>query len=168
MVGRARNFSRLTGVKLIVVYDGCPREEIQRLYGRDFSYRPQVAGDLGQRLLAALADSLGKGAGQVVLIGSDCPEITEITLNTAFSRLTDHDLVLGPARDGGYYLIGLKAPHPEIFQDISWGSAEVLSQTLAQGKRLNLKTVLLEALTDIDRPEDLPVWEALPRWGRDD
>ncbi len=99
----------------------------------------------------------------MVLIGSDCPEITAQILSSAFSQLTDYDLVLGPARDGGYYLIGLTAPYPELFQDLPWGTAAVLANTQTRAAQLGLKTALLEPLTDIDRPEDLPGWEKITR-----
>ena len=114
-------------------------------------------------MFSAFADSLGQGRRRVVLIGSDCPEITAPVLSSAFSLLTAHDLVLGPARDGGYYLIGLTAPYPELFQDMPWGTDAVLAQTQIRAARLGLRTALLEPLTDIDRPEDLPVWENITR-----
>ncbi len=134
---------------------------MQQLFGAEFCYQPQSEGDLGQRMLSAFVASLSQGRRRVVLIGSDCPEITAPILSSAFALLTDHDLVLGPARDGGYYLIGLTAPYPELFQDMPWGTAAVLTKTQTKAARLGLKTALLEPLTDIDRPEDLPVWEKI-------
>ena len=84
-------------------------------------------------------------------------------MNSAFSRLTDHDLVLGPATDGGYYLIGLTALYPELFQDMPWGTDTVLVKTQTKAEELGLRTAFLEPLTDIDRPEDLHVWENILR-----
>ena len=111
--------------------------------------------------VSAFADSLELGRRRVVLIGSDCPGISEKVLNTAFSHLHYYDLVLGPAIDGGYYLIGLTEPVPELFRDVPWGTSEVLAITLIRAARLGLRTILLEPLTDIDRPADLPVWEKI-------
>ena len=92
----------------------------------------------------------------MVLIGSDLPDLTPAIIRESFERLTDHDLVLGPARDGGYYLIGLKAYRPELFgNSIIWGTGEVLKNTLLTADRLGLKTALLTRLRDVDRPEDL-------------
>ena len=133
------------------------------MFGSDFEYLSQSAGDLGQRLSTAFADFLGQGRPRVVLIGSDCPGITEKTLYSAFSQLDNHELVLGPALDGGYYLIGLTAFFPELFQGIPWGTAEVLAKTTIKAANLGLNAAFLEPLTDIDRPEDLPVLEQFPR-----
>jgi uncharacterized protein len=159
----ARTFAVNNSMELIVFFDGPSIRGMQELFGNEFCYRPQAPGDLGQRLSAAFADSLGPGRRRVVLIGSDCPGITDKVLSDAFSRLNDHDLVLGPATDGGYYLIGLTALYAELFHDLPWGTDTVLALTQRQAKRLGLKTALLEPLTDIDRPEDLPVWEKIKR-----
>jgi uncharacterized protein len=157
----ARSFAVATNTEFIVCFDGCHVSRMQRLFGEEFGYQPQSEGDLGHRMLSAFTASLDQGRRRVVLIGADCPEISGQVLDSAFSLLTDHDLVLGPARDGGYYLIGLTAPYPELFQDVPWGTAGVLPKTQALAERLGLRTALLDPLTDIDRPEDLPVWERI-------
>jgi hypothetical protein len=91
-----------------------------------------------------------------LLIGTDCPELTPRLLQEALERLAENDLVLGPARDGGYYLIGLKAPQPGLFPpDMPWGTDRVLNKTLEAAARQGLQVALLETLGDIDRPEDL-------------
>ncbi len=91
-----------------------------------------------------------------MLIGSDLPELTPAIIRESFERLSNHDLVLGPARDGGYYLIGLKANRPELFGNpLVWGTQEVLKNTLLIAEKLVLKTALLPGLRDVDRPEDL-------------
>ena len=90
-----------------------------------------------------------------MIIGADCPALTPEILETGFSRMADHDLVLGPATDGGYYLIGLTCPCPELFNNRPWGSNKLLAETLAAANNLKLKYLLLEELTDVDRPEDL-------------
>lgn len=146
-----------------VCFDGCQVQQMEQLFGAEYSYQPQSEGDLGERMFSAMATSLGQGRRRVVLVGSDCPGITGEILGSAFSLLREHDLVLGPARDGGYYLIGLTAAHPALFQDLPWGTAAVLVQTQIRAARLGLKTALLEPLTDIDRPEDLAVWDKIAR-----
>jgi rSAM/selenodomain-associated transferase 1 len=157
----AQNFSGSANTDLIICFDGPQVRQMQQLFGAEFCYQPQSGGDLGHRMWSALAAAFSQERRQIVLIGSDCPEISERVLTLAFSLLTEHDLVLGPARDGGYYLIGLNASYPELFQDMPWGTAAVLPKTLARAQLLHLRTVLLEPFTDIDRPEDLPVWDQI-------
>ncbi|MBF2099322.1 MAG: TIGR04283 family arsenosugar biosynthesis glycosyltransferase [Gloeomargaritaceae cyanobacterium C42_A2020_066] len=127
--------------------------------GSDLDYRPQEAGDLGRRLHQGIRRVLRAGTQQVVVIGTDCPDLTPEHLAQAFGALQRADLVLGPAVDGGYYLLGLRADHPELFAGIAWGTDQVLSQTLTQATALSLTVVQLPQLTDIDRPEDLASWE---------
>lgn len=162
-VQTAKIFTTCNTMDFIIYFDGSTIPEMQKLFGEEFCYQRQSHGNLGQRMCTALSHSLGQGRRRVVLIGSDCPGITGQVLNSAFSRLTDHDLVLGPACDGGYYLIGLTALYPALFDDIPWGTERVLALTQARAARLGLKTALLEPLMDIDRPEDLPVWEEILR-----
>jgi hypothetical protein len=152
-------FVQAHGADLTVYFTGGPVGRMQQVFGAGFRYQPQASGDLGRRMFLAGADCLQSGSNRVVLMGSDCPGITAATLEEAFLALGDHDLVLGPARDGGYYLIGLKALHPELFQGIAWGTGVVLEETRRRAERSGLQVALLETLTDIDRPEDLPVWE---------
>jgi uncharacterized protein len=154
-------FIKAANSSLHIYFDGAHVQEMQQLFGIDCQYRLQSVGDLGRRMSSAFAVSLEQGGRRVVLIGSDCPGISEKVLNTAFSHLNHYDLVLGPATDGGYYLIGLTEPVPELFRDVPWGTAEVLAITLLRAARLGLRTILLEPLTDIDRPADLPVWEKI-------
>jgi rSAM/selenodomain-associated transferase 1 len=140
--------------------------------GLDWIYEPQGPGDLGERMAAAtaLADGGEKGVGSVVLIGSDCPFIKPKHLKEALAALEEeeggeeggNDLVLGPAKDGGYWLIGLRRPCPELFQGVDWGTGRVLEQTLAIAAGLGMKVKLLEALHDMDRPEDLKLWSPPP------
>jgi hypothetical protein len=92
---------------------------------------------------------------RVVLIGTDCPDLNNQLISQAFDSLKSHDLVLGPARDGGYYLIGLRRLIPELFAEITWSTAEVLSQTQSIAQNLELTIAYLPLLSDIDRPEDL-------------
>ena len=115
----------------------------------------QGEGDLGERLHRAFAQAFAQGAQAVVVIGADCPDLGPALFAQAFSALTRKDLVLGPAMDGGYYLVGLTRPAPALFADIPWGSGEVLTATLKQAQEMHLSIHLLEPLADVDRPEDL-------------
>ena len=103
----------------------------------------------------ALKDEL-KRYRHVCLIGSDCLDLTATDLDQAMKQLSTHDLVLGPAKDGGYYLIGMKRFIPQLFTDIPWGSDTVLAKTLARAAEINLKTALLNERTDVDHLSDLP------------
>lgn len=116
----------------------------------------QSPGDLGQRMESAALDAFAAGAKKVIIIGTDCPSISESTLSEAFSALEQNDLIYGPAEDGGYYLIGLSKPVPEVFREIEWGESKVLSTSLAAAKSAKRKTALLPTLSDVDYPEDLP------------
>jgi hypothetical protein len=112
--------------------------------------------DLGERMAHAFARSFESGMEKVVLIGTDCPTLQPQHLNQAFEALTHSDLVLGPATDGGYYLIGMKRKADYLFEGISWSTSEVLSQTLAVATAHGLHFTLLDELSDIDTRED---WE---------
>jgi len=116
----------------------------------------QEGQDLGERMANAFARSFESGMEKVVLIGTDCPTLQSQHLNQAFEALTHSDLVLGPATDGGYYLIGMKRRADYLFAGIAWSTAEVLAQTLAVAKAHGLNSILLDELSDIDTQED---WE---------
>jgi rSAM/selenodomain-associated transferase 2/rSAM/selenodomain-associated transferase 1 len=138
-----------------VRFTGGTREHIQGWLGEDVEYRPQSEGDLGDRLIAAAQEAFEAGCSRVVIIGTDCPDLDDGILMQGFESLQSHDLVLGPAMDGGYYLIGLSRFIPEVFQGIAWGTGEVLAQTLAVASSECLSVAKLPELRDIDRPEDL-------------
>ncbi len=114
----------------------------------------QQGNDLGKRMHHAAEITLAENAF-VVLIGSDCPAITTDILNQSYQHLSDgKDAVLGPAKDGGYYLIGLKKTNSRIFQDIIWGGGNVAERTCQNFTELGLDYVELGELSDIDTPED--------------
>jgi uncharacterized protein len=138
-------------------FAGGSREQMAGWLGREWDYVVQVEGDLGSRMEQGFRRAFGQGWGQVVLIGSDIPDLTAAIIREAFQRLENHELVLGPAEDGGYYLIGLKTSRPELFGNhMIWGSKGVLKNTLLTADQLGLRTALLAGLKDVDRPEDLP------------
>jgi glycosyltransferase A (GT-A) superfamily protein (DUF2064 family) len=89
-----------------------------------------------------------------VIIGSDCPDVSVSDVLSAWARLNEHDLVLGPASDGGYWLIGLRRPQPVLFQNITWSTSTVQAETLARAQRAELRTSLLRKLSDIDTEQD--------------
>lgn len=116
--------------------------------------RTQTGADLGERMHAALAESL-MTAQAAVLIGTDCPEYDIDYLRSAFEALERHDAVVGPAHDGGYVLIGLKAAASSLFRQIPWGSNRVLVKTRERLARLGWRWHELPPLHDVDDPEDL-------------
>ncbi len=115
---------------------------------------PQSEGTLGVRLAAAFADAFARQAGPVAIIGADCPDVTVEHIREAWRVLREKDVVLGPAADGGYWLIGLRQPEPRLFEEIAWGTDQVFVQTIARAKERKLAIGLLEILEDIDSKEE--------------
>lgn len=143
-------------IKVEIHFSGGSQVQIAGWLGREWDYAVQTEGDLGLRMEQAFRRAFDQGWGQVVLIGSDIPDLTAAIIRQAFQKLGNHELVLGPAQDGGYYLIGLKASRPELFgHPIVWGTKTVLKNTLQKADQLGCKTALLAELRDVDRPEDL-------------
>ncbi len=145
--------------ELAIYYDADSLQQMQDWLGRSYTYNRQQGDDLGQRMADALIHGINRQQNSI-LIGSDCPGINRSILNEGFDALKQNDIVLGPARDGGYYLIGVArntqpAACKQIFEKIPWGTDTVLSKTLAQTKKLGLRHYLLSRLHDIDTAEDL-------------
>lgn len=134
--------------------------DVRRWTPEGWKVRGQGDGGLTERLTRAFAESFAEGAERVVVIGSDCPEVTPRDLQEAWEALERCDLVLGPAVDGGYWLVGLRRPAPEIFTDIPWSTGAVLEKTLDIARALGLKTHLLRTLNDVDTLAD---WELFQR-----
>ena len=124
--------------------------EVRPWLRQSWTLSPQGSGDLGERLTRAFAESFAEGARRVVIIGSDCPWLSDGDIEEAWNNLETHDVVLGPARDGGYWLIGLREPKPELFSGISWSTGMVLEQTLAHARARSLQFRLLRELRDVD------------------
>lgn len=133
-------------------------EQMKTWLGNNFTYKDQGGGDLGTRLASGFRDSFQGGDRKVIAIGSDCPYLTPGDLQSALNLLDSYDCVIGPALDGGYYLIGLRSFQPALFSNISWGSADVFQQTITNMKQLGLTWAELRPLADIDRPADLALW----------
>ena len=139
---------------------GAPPEKLDVLaawLGARAAYRPQCGGDLGARLIHASASAFAAGAESVVLLGGDCPWQTRAFFQEAETALAAHDLVIGPARDGGYTLLAAKTLHCELFEGIAWSTASVFAETLARTLSLGLRVALLDPLEDVD---DVAAWQA--------
>jgi hypothetical protein len=164
IVSSVTEFAGLHPTPLEVRFEGGNKNLMTAWLGAGFDYSPQGKGDIGLRMGRALGDGFGGGYDTVVIIGSDIPDITGDIIHKAFEGLKKHDLVLGPAGDGGYYLIGMHKTafiqaNPRLFNGINWGTDGVLSQTLDVAEELRLSYILLDTLNDVDRPEDLAVWQ---------
>ena len=146
-------------VSIEVRFDGGDLDQMQSWLGRNYSFTPQGSGELGARISRAVRSALDKGTKRVIVIGTDCPGLTADIVGQAIERLQTHDVAIGPARDGGYYLIGLARSLPELFRDIEWGTDKVLESTLKKSRELGLSCFLLPQLGDVDRPEDIPLWD---------
>lgn len=142
-----------------VQFTGADESAMAARFGAQFRYVPQCDGDLGARLEQAIGKAFQEGCQRVVVVGTDCPTLSEGIARRAIDHLADHDMVLGPAEDGGYYLIGLSKPVPTLFHDIAWSTDQVLEQTLAAANQSDLRIALLPTLPDVDLPEDLVRWE---------
>jgi rSAM/selenodomain-associated transferase 1 len=118
--------------------------------------RPQPDGDLGNRMLTALCHAQGCGRAGIV-IGTDCPAQSPADIEHAGVLMAEHDVVLQPAHDGGYVLIGMAQPSPEFFAEMPWGTDAVLAKTRERIRALGLRHAELPALPDLDRPEDIAV-----------
>lgn len=123
---------------------------------RDSSYffHIQKGGDLGERMSDAFEEMFGKGYERLLIIGTDCPEISTQLLEEAFSLLEKNEVVLGPAKDGGYYLLGMRRYFPQLFQNINWSTSEVVNQTKKKLESGKISYQLLPVRTDIDTLED--------------
>ncbi|WP_255360120.1 TIGR04282 family arsenosugar biosynthesis glycosyltransferase [Lewinella sp. 4G2] len=120
----------------------------------DFSKRLQQGDDLGSRMQAAFSEVFAAGHDAIIVIGSDCPGITTAYLEQAFAALTLHDVVVGPALDGGYTLLGTRKEDADLFSDISWSTNTVLRETLTKATQQQLTYVEQETLSDVDYLED--------------
>lgn len=120
----------------------------------DFEFYEQKGKDLGERMFDAFSAVITENT-KAVIIGSDSPGLPGNCVSRAFEELTMNDVVLGPAHDGGYYLIGLKKPCKSIFEGVKWSSREVFEKTYIKAKKLKKKVTVLGLWYDIDTPEDL-------------
>ena len=132
--------------------------EIQSWVRPGWGMEPQGNGELGTRLTRAVNAAFERGVKRLVSLGSDCPWQTAADVRAAWKELETSDVVLGPAEDGGYWLIGLRAPTVSLFRDISWSQPAVLRETLDRVREAGLSHQLLRTLPDIDTEADWLRW----------
>lgn len=154
-IAQGRELRKILDLSVEIRFIGGNTQKMQQWLGEDVSYKDQGEGDLGVKMERSLIESFNQLHKQVIIIGTDCPSINYQLLSTAFEKLNDDDLVIGPAVDGGYYLIAMKQIIPQIFKNIPWGTDQVLIETIKAAKPQNLSIGYLPTLNDIDRPEDL-------------
>lgn len=122
-----------------------------------FSKRSQVDGDLGAKMYTAFQEVLAQ-EDSAIIIGSDCPDIDGKALSAAQRALEDYDMVIGPTLDGGYYLLGLRSAHPQLFTDMPWSTGLEYEESLRRAIALGYKVLILPRLRDIDRESDWIAW----------
>jgi uncharacterized protein len=122
-----------------------------------FQKKVQHGNDLGEKMQNAFAEEFKNGYESICIIGTDCLELTSEIAKQAFDELKSHDAVIGPANDGGYYLLGMKKLIPELFQNKNWSTDSVAPDTINDFKKLGLSFVQLLPLTDVDEEKDLPL-----------
>jgi rSAM/selenodomain-associated transferase 1 len=139
------------GWNLEVFYTPVERKELMEQWlGPSVELHLQGGEGLGNRLHYAVDAAFFRNGGKVIAIGGDCPGLTSEVLQRAGEALEEADVVLGPATDGGYTLIGMKEFHPELFAGISWGTDRVLKETITRLKKDNHRFSLLEEQEDVD------------------
>jgi len=172
LVSKVKTFTEQTSLSVEIRFEGGSARLMRKWLGPLFTYRRQGRGDIGRRMVRALADGFQDGYRSIVIIGSDIPDISSALMHDAFERLEKTNLVLGPAADGGYYLIGIQEDDDDqayagLFENINWGTNKVLSQTIAAADERGIGYALLDTLEDVDRPADLKIWNRAFRSGAD-
>ena len=158
-VDAARRWATEHWASVQVLLTESPRGLVEPWLGDGIILGRQADGGLGRRMERAFANAFDEGEKRVVLIGTDCPDVSPGILQQAFDALLVNDVVLGPALDGGYYLVGLRKPAPVLFSGLEWGTSRVLRDTVAIADGAGLSVHLLDPLPDVDRPEDLCAWD---------
>ena len=156
----ARSLQERGECEIEVWFAGGTEQLMREWLGVDLLYVKQEGRDLGERMASAFKASIDAGAKRTIITGVDCPGMTADVVKSGFRALDDCDLVLGPAFDGGYYLIGLKENQPDLFRNIEWGTKTVLKDTMRIARGQKLAVTQLEKLTDVDYPSDLNAWTA--------
>ncbi|WP_438726969.1 TIGR04282 family arsenosugar biosynthesis glycosyltransferase [Parasphingorhabdus sp. DH2-15] len=144
-----------SGHNVTVHYTGADIAAFREWLGDKPDLAIQPEGDLTARLLAAQID------GPQIFFGADTPDLSAEILDEAISALAENRVVIGPAEDGGYYLIGMQKPLPSLFTDMAWSTDKVLQTTLDRLKQAGITPYILPTLSDCDRPEDLERWPQL-------
>ena len=151
--------ARKSGAEVFLFHTPPARDggALKRLLKEDFRYLPQRGVDLGERMSNAFTHVFGAGFRKAVIIGSDTPDLRAADLREAFAALAEKPAVIGPARDGGYYLLGFERSNflPEVFEGITWSGADVFSRTMQRLKKGGCRPRRLKERRDIDTLEDL-------------
>ena len=134
--------------------------EVQHWLKEGWSSSPQGDGNLGQRLQSAFRRAFQAGAKHVAIIGSDCPAVKVEDIREAWGGLQTHDVVLGPATDGGYWLIGLRQLQPNLFREVHWSSENAFAETIERVHHAGLSVQLLRELADVDTDREWRVFLA--------
>jgi len=151
----ADTFARIADRRVIYYSPTDQREAFESLAADAWAVAPQQGADLGLRMRQYFDEAFVAGAERVVLIGSDSPQLTAETVESAFTLLADQDVVLGPSDDGGYYLVGARNDTPPIFTEIDWSTPQVYAQSVERIKQANLKYAPLPESFDVDTIDDL-------------
>lgn len=154
-VAAARAAGTVGNTAVTVCFTGGPRRAFRAWLGTDLLFQKQPAGDLGARLHRAFAAAFRNGATRALAVGCDASDLTAELLRQALRALDEHDIVLGPAADGGYYLLGMTRLHPGLFRGMDWGTERVCAQTRDAIIRMGIDVTELPPLSDVDRPQDL-------------
>lgn len=150
-----RTLDRLRSLNPVVAYTGADAAAFRDWLGPDIDLIEQTDGNLGARMLTAMA------GGPAIIVGSDLPDISAHAVRSAAELLLASDVVLGPAEDGGFWLIGVNAPNAHLFEDVRWGGADVFARVKVNARRLGLDLATAAMLADLDRPEDVARWPDL-------
>ena len=151
------NVSKLTDIDIYGFYEGLASAQYDIL--KKFQSMPQKGKDLGEKMLNAVQWLFEKGYRRIVLIGADSPDLPADYIKDAFLKLNTHELVIGPAADGGYYLIGMNGTLDIIFKGIKWGSSNVMQDTVSIAEKEGINYFLLPQWYDIDDIESLRQWK---------
>lgn len=147
---------KITSAEKILAYEAWGNQpRYLRRIAADFTFYRQSGRGLGQRMNNAFKVAHKSGAKKIIIIGSDAPNLPPKFLREAFAALKYQDVVIGPADDGGYYLIGLKEPCAELFKNVPWSSAQTLKNTLKNTTALKKKVIVLDKWYDVDSVESL-------------
>lgn len=149
----------LTGVDVAVMCPRSDQDELERLLGDRVQVVPQKGEGLAAALTSVFRHFTAAGRQHVIAFNSDSPHLAPSVLHRAFDLLATHDVVIGPTDDGGYYLVGAKAPHPELFESDPMGTRSALDRLLTRTKTLQLATGFTETFYDIDVANDLILLE---------
>ena len=160
-----RQFSGVGFCDLKIFFHPADAYEVMKTWlGNQLDYFPQQGNDLGERMYHAIAEMLNQKYDKVALVGSDIPTLDAATMVRAFASMDNYDVVLGPCNDGGYYLIGMKLPQPELFKGITWSTNLVLQQTIHRARSAGLEIVQLEKKSDIDTYQEVEeLWNYLKK-----